>query len=73
MLRFYVVVWAPTLWKTWCVACRWGRISEDPRGTRLHECASLRGLALGCQPRWRPAPGCRGDRTSTEARLHGAL
>ena len=37
MLRFYIVLWAPTLWKTWGVACRWGRIGENPRGERLHE------------------------------------
>jgi len=41
MLRFYIVLWAPTLWKTWCVARRWGRIGEQrPRGVRLHECAN---------------------------------
>ena len=37
--RYYVVFWAPTLWNTWGVACRWGRIGEDPRGVRLRECA----------------------------------
>jgi len=50
MYRYYVVSWSPTLWKTWGVACQWVRIGEDPRGVRLRECPSPRGLALGRRP-----------------------
>jgi predicted DNA-binding WGR domain protein len=36
--RFYVTVWQPTLWNTWALVCRWGRIGEEPRGMRVNEC-----------------------------------
>ncbi len=39
--RFYVTVWQPTLWNTWALICRWGRIGENPRGVQVHECASM--------------------------------
>ena len=39
--RFYVTAWQPTLWNTWALICRWGRIGEDPRGVQVHECASI--------------------------------
>jgi len=37
--RNYVVCWNLTLWGTWGVYCLWGRISQNPRGSRLQECA----------------------------------
>ena len=39
--RFYVTAWQPTLWNTWSLVCRWGRIGEDPRGMQVKECASV--------------------------------
>ena len=39
--RFYVTAWQPTLWNTWALVCRWGRIGENPRGLRVQECANL--------------------------------
>ena len=35
--RFYLVTYAPTLWKTWAVSREWGRIGEDARGTQVTE------------------------------------
>jgi predicted DNA-binding WGR domain protein len=37
--RNYVVCWNPTLWGTWGVYCLWGRIGQNPHGSRLQECA----------------------------------
>ncbi len=38
--RYYVAVWQPTLWNTWALICRWGRIGENPRGIRVSECTT---------------------------------
>ena len=39
--RFYVVLWTQTLWGTWAVVRRWGRIGADQTHELVHECANL--------------------------------
>ena len=39
--RFYIVLWMPTLWGSWAVVRRWGRIGSDHVRERVHECANL--------------------------------
>lgn len=39
--RFYVILWTRTLWGTWAVVRRWGRIDSDQIRERVHECADL--------------------------------
>ena len=38
--RFYLTFLQPTLWNTWALVCRWGRIGEEPRGIWVRECAT---------------------------------
>ena len=39
--RFYVILWTPTLWGSWAVVRRWGRIGTDQVRELVHECADL--------------------------------
>ena len=38
--RYYLTFLQPTLWDTWALVCRWGRIGEEPRGIQVNECAT---------------------------------
>jgi predicted DNA-binding WGR domain protein len=39
--RFYVLLVAPTLWGTYALVRRWGRIGAEPRRERVAEFATL--------------------------------
>ena len=39
--RFYVILWTQTLWGSWAVVRRWGRIGADQTHELVHECANL--------------------------------
>jgi len=39
--RYYVILWTPTLWGSWAVVRRWGRIGTDQVRELVHECANL--------------------------------
>jgi len=39
--RFYVILWTQTLWGSWAVVRRWGRIGTDQVRELVHECADL--------------------------------
>ncbi len=38
--RFYVLHISKTLWDTWALIRRWGRIGQEARGIRVDECAT---------------------------------
>ena len=38
--RFYVLYVSRTLWDTWALLRRWGRIGQEARGVRMDECAT---------------------------------
>ena len=38
--RFYVLYVSKTLWNTWALLRRWGRIGQEARGVRMDECAT---------------------------------
>lgn len=38
--RFYVLHASKTLWDTWALIRRWGRIGQEARGIRVDECAT---------------------------------
>jgi predicted DNA-binding WGR domain protein len=39
--RFYVILLTPTLWGSWAVVRRWGRIGANQVRELIHECADL--------------------------------
>lgn len=39
--RFYVILWTRTMWGSWAVVRRWGRIGGNQVRERVHECADL--------------------------------
>jgi predicted DNA-binding WGR domain protein len=38
--RFYVLYVTKTLWNTWALLRRWGRIGQEARGVRMDECST---------------------------------
>ena len=38
--RFYALYVTKTLWNTWALLRRWGRIGQEARGVRMDECAT---------------------------------
>ena len=38
--RFYILYVSRTLWNTWALLRRWGRIGQEARGVRMDECAT---------------------------------
>jgi predicted DNA-binding WGR domain protein len=39
--RFYVILLTPTLWGSWAVVRRWGRIGTNQVRELIHECSDL--------------------------------